>query len=525
MELSRPQLLVHNDAVMNKFRSDHGIPNDILIEKPGPNEDANSDAEGGCGSVPAHLYASVCQFRQDHTRGGHTDAKGRAVVQRLGPVACIQCGTPTERACHQLVHRKSLSPAPEPQPIPNEAGFNNHLYTFVELMYCISVDMLQGSTTYSREGCWQLISIEVSDLIYRSTEVPQNFDVLGKRGSGSGSKRGSNQGKVPVPVLVVVAPILPAVGDEVEHSFIKGGGAESISKEEDMALNPGNLGTAITSNKSKAEVSTPEAQDPPPVQDPILALPEPTKVVLFLQYAADLAVEDSVEACDLMVMQHVQARISKSPNRSGQLGAQEEHSFKLKKPRKRACTLEGDLKKAKEALVAEVKACEANNDLAAKSLIEITSMDCGSIRSSSPRSLLSLSDPDSPMILSCFNEEDYMNRLAKERAKGVAEIGDAGNELEAEVGVEGARGGDQGIPQIDLQAHCSNSLPMPSANICFSTLPFALNTPELGTQDISRSWLSKFGEIASSFYFRTSQAHTLSRSAINHVALGPQVCA
>ena len=41
MELNRAQLLVHNDAIMNKFRRDHSIPNDVLIERLGPNEDAN----------------------------------------------------------------------------------------------------------------------------------------------------------------------------------------------------------------------------------------------------------------------------------------------------------------------------------------------------------------------------------------------------------------------------------------------------------------------------------------------------
>ncbi|GFS41435.1 hypothetical protein Acr_00g0074300 [Actinidia rufa] len=41
MELNRAQLLVHDDAALNKFRTDHGIPNDVQIDRSRPNEDAN----------------------------------------------------------------------------------------------------------------------------------------------------------------------------------------------------------------------------------------------------------------------------------------------------------------------------------------------------------------------------------------------------------------------------------------------------------------------------------------------------
>ena len=41
MELNRAQLLVHNDIASNKFRDDHYIPDDVQIERSGPNEDAN----------------------------------------------------------------------------------------------------------------------------------------------------------------------------------------------------------------------------------------------------------------------------------------------------------------------------------------------------------------------------------------------------------------------------------------------------------------------------------------------------
>ena len=47
------------------------------------------------------------------------------------------------------------------------------------------------------------------------------------------------------------------------------------------------------------------------------------------------------------------------------------HSFELKKAQKKAHTLEGELKKTKEALNAEMKAREASNDLASKPLIQV----------------------------------------------------------------------------------------------------------------------------------------------------------
>ena len=41
MELNRAQVLVHDDATLNKFRIDHGIPEDVQIERPRPKEDVN----------------------------------------------------------------------------------------------------------------------------------------------------------------------------------------------------------------------------------------------------------------------------------------------------------------------------------------------------------------------------------------------------------------------------------------------------------------------------------------------------
>ena len=41
MELNRAQLLIHDDAALAQFCVDHNIPNNVLIERLGPNRDAN----------------------------------------------------------------------------------------------------------------------------------------------------------------------------------------------------------------------------------------------------------------------------------------------------------------------------------------------------------------------------------------------------------------------------------------------------------------------------------------------------
>ncbi|GFZ00784.1 hypothetical protein Acr_14g0004190 [Actinidia rufa] len=51
LELNRAQLLVHDDAALNKFRIDHGILEDVEIELTKPNEDANL-VEGNGERIP-----------------------------------------------------------------------------------------------------------------------------------------------------------------------------------------------------------------------------------------------------------------------------------------------------------------------------------------------------------------------------------------------------------------------------------------------------------------------------------------
>ncbi|GFY95370.1 hypothetical protein Acr_10g0007550 [Actinidia rufa] len=49
MVLNWAQLLVHDDEALYRFRADHYIPDDVMIERPGPNDDANwVEGEGNC---------------------------------------------------------------------------------------------------------------------------------------------------------------------------------------------------------------------------------------------------------------------------------------------------------------------------------------------------------------------------------------------------------------------------------------------------------------------------------------------
>ena len=54
---------------------------------------------------------------------------------------------------------------------------------------------------------------------------------------------------------LIFPPILPAIGDEVDQSFVKGDAADS-NFEVDMPTKAKNLGDALASKKSKA-IATP----------------------------------------------------------------------------------------------------------------------------------------------------------------------------------------------------------------------------------------------------------------------------
>ncbi|GFS29098.1 hypothetical protein Acr_00g0005370 [Actinidia rufa] len=186
-------------------------------------------------------------------------------------------------------------------------------------------------------------------------------------------------------------------------SFERGDAVDS-NFEVDMPTKAKNLGDVLASKKSKA-VATPIVQDlasvqvPPTALSPApssvgLSLPSPlsqknngkapvvgssqklkwgkkassvgtsTPSVMLPQDVADLTIEDSVEAGNLMLMQYIQ----RAKVKSDQL---KKHLAKLKKAQKKANYLEGYLNKAKEALAIAKKSRNASDGVVVRFLIEV----------------------------------------------------------------------------------------------------------------------------------------------------------
>ena len=55
MELNRSQLLVHDNATLAQFHANHNIPDNVLIKRPGPNEDVEL-VEGESNHIPIQTW-------------------------------------------------------------------------------------------------------------------------------------------------------------------------------------------------------------------------------------------------------------------------------------------------------------------------------------------------------------------------------------------------------------------------------------------------------------------------------------
>ncbi|PSS08287.1 hypothetical protein CEY00_Acc18622 [Actinidia chinensis var. chinensis] len=82
MELNRAQQLVHDDAALARFRRDHEILHDMLIEQTCPNE---SNVEGGDGSLWPHLHASFNELCKDRACRRYFNATEGASVLFFRP--------------------------------------------------------------------------------------------------------------------------------------------------------------------------------------------------------------------------------------------------------------------------------------------------------------------------------------------------------------------------------------------------------------------------------------------------------
>ena len=105
-------MLVHDDRAMEKFRSKHGIPANVIIEHLKlndiprvvanllgwtsiPNQPAT---KRGDGALSSHLHASLYQLCLYCARDRYVDVDITQALQRGGPITCIHCGSTEEGA-------------------------------------------------------------------------------------------------------------------------------------------------------------------------------------------------------------------------------------------------------------------------------------------------------------------------------------------------------------------------------------------------------------------------------------------
>ncbi|GFS39715.1 hypothetical protein Acr_00g0064570 [Actinidia rufa] len=326
MKLNRSQLLVHDDATPDKFRKDHGILDNVLIERPRPLED-------GLRSFPRY--------------NGYVLAK-------------------VDRAADYLHQLKKKS-----------EGLSSNKEEVKEV----------GEVTYFK--------------------LPILITVV-------------------APALVLVTPVLVVSSgleasddldfslvqhmfkDLIEHLFIKGGGAAISSKEVHMAPKPKDIGP------KKGKGVTPQIVQiltlvPNPGKAPEVGPPKRRKQGGKLGSVG-----------------------TSSPSKAPELWSTEFAAFELGR-KKRSQTMEGELKNTKDALVAEVKRREDNDNKAAKALCEVTIA-----RERMIEAVQELTE-----LKKIFNEEEYANQPAKDEADPSDKVRDfmAANKLGEEV--ETSRAGER----------------------------------------------------------------------------------
>ncbi|GFY80810.1 hypothetical protein Acr_01g0006190 [Actinidia rufa] len=169
--------------------------------------------------------------------------------------------------------------------------------------------------------------------------------------------------------------VQPAFGDLVEDSFVSGGGANTSSKEVDMAPKP----RVLAQKKPKVVDPLTDVQVPLPVQDLVLALLDPTEAKPSLPSSSFL------RKCKGKSTRGRHAPIGYGgpccrgfdevwrsdcdAARSGK-DLSSKYSTEVKKASKRASTLESNLKKAKEKLNVEEAASKVSDNAATKFKLE-----------------------------------------------------------------------------------------------------------------------------------------------------------
>ncbi|GFZ11576.1 hypothetical protein Acr_22g0009740 [Actinidia rufa] len=199
MALNQAQLLVHDDEALARFRANHRIPDDVLIERPSPNNAADW-VEGEGNRIPVWTwFIHQVGLREEH----------EFTAEDLLHVYCI---VRPKRNAQTHMYK----------------GFNAHYWRRSE-RYATTIRVVNncGCTRKLTDLLGSSLSIEVNDLIKGIATVPP--------------------AQVPAtkPILVPSSDseaadpkVAPAAEDIIEHSFNQGGILGYNSKAEEGSITP-----------------------------------------------------------------------------------------------------------------------------------------------------------------------------------------------------------------------------------------------------------------------------------------------
>ncbi|GFZ16768.1 hypothetical protein Acr_26g0000380 [Actinidia rufa] len=275
MELNRAQLLVHDDTTLDKFRTDHGIPNDVQIEGSEPNEDAN-------------LVEGISEFHSNDACGGHANVPARAFLQRLGFVEHISMSYfgRGQNSIKQQSMIRSTGELLEKLWTSWRASSSAPEFSSEEL----SVDLHEN-----------VVLAKDLDLDEEVTSSSSNFVSSNSSNSEEEEREKANKlvqrrrkkviAPVAYPILVLssdiedfdnlaFAPLHLEGENMIEHSYSEGVITISSSREVNMAPNFRTFGQKKTQASIDPPVmpNPPVVQDPLQVQNPVLALTAPSEV-------------------------------------------------------------------------------------------------------------------------------------------------------------------------------------------------------------------------------------------------------
>ncbi|GFZ14239.1 hypothetical protein Acr_24g0004290 [Actinidia rufa] len=118
MEFNRAQCLVHDDATLAQFRTNHGIPNDILIERSGPNEVV--------AIVKPVTAIAEAEGEKEGEKGGNLVAFDPILVVNLDDKAPVIPKVRREEVKHSLVGEEEVDLCSDVEMSPKLMKFDDH---------------------------------------------------------------------------------------------------------------------------------------------------------------------------------------------------------------------------------------------------------------------------------------------------------------------------------------------------------------------------------------------------------------